>query len=99
MVEKKFSYYQFHKELDYQVYLRLEDFDLESQLADIFESMGFDKVERNKIKDRKFDLKTTKILCINRASFKVCRQINLSHHLDVYGPESLSISKDFELYK
>jgi hypothetical protein len=54
MVEKKFSYYQFHKELDYQVYLRLEDFDLESQLADIFESMGFDKVERNKIKDRKF---------------------------------------------
>ena len=42
MSEVNYSYYQFQKTNGYQIYLRFEDFDFETQLSEIVQVMGFD---------------------------------------------------------
>ncbi len=100
MSDKKFSYYQYQSELGYQVSLRFDDFDFENQLTDTLEVMGFDKVEREKIKDQSFNLNETKILKIAKASSRVGRQIDRSDFVfDKYGPESFSQMGSYDVYR
>lgn len=100
MSEKKFSYYQFQKKLGYQVFLRFEDFEFENHFTEILEMMGFDKVERDKVKDIKFISGKTKVLKITKASPRVAKQIVKSDFLfDKFGKESLSKMGSYEVYR
>lgn len=100
MSEQNFSYYQFRKELGYQVYLRFDDFDFENQLTETLEVMGFDKVERDKIKDQSYDMNQTRVLKISKASPRVSRQIDSTDYVfDKYGPESFSRMGDYDVYR
>jgi hypothetical protein len=100
MSEVKFSYYQFQKKLGYQVYLRFEDFEFENLFTDFLQTMGFDKVERNKVKEIPFDKKNTRVLKIVKASPRVARQIDTSNFgSDHFGAESLSPMGSYNVYK
>lgn len=98
--KKAFSYYKFRKNLDYEVYLRFEDFDFESLFSETLEVMGFDKIERDKVKDKSFNPFKTKILKVVRATPRVSRQINRTNfEFDEFGPESLSQMGSYDVYR
>ncbi len=101
MDEKKFSYYQFRKDLGYQVYLRFEDFDFENLFTETLELLGFDKISRDTIKKNPFDLRKTKVLKIVKASPRVSRQIDRNDYSSnkSLGPESLSVLDGYSVYK
>jgi hypothetical protein len=100
MSEINFSYYQFNKDLGYQIYLRFEDLEFETQLGDVLGIMGFDKVERDNVKNINFDPLQTKVLKITKASPGVSRQITRSDFLsDKYGPESVSKNGRYNVYR
>lgn len=100
MSEKNFSYYQFQKKMNYQVYLRFEDFEFENYFTEVLEMMGFDKVERDNVKDIKFVPGKTKVLKITKASPRVARQIVKSDFLfDKFGKESLSKMGTYDVYR
>lgn len=100
MSENKYSYYQYRKELGYEVYLRFEDFDFENQLAETLGVMGFDKVERTSIKDHNVYQAHAKVLNIVRASAGVSRQIDRTDFVfDKYGPESFSKMGSYDVYR
>jgi hypothetical protein len=100
MSETNYSYYQYQKELGYEIYLRFEDFDFENQLTDTLDVMGFNKVERDAIKDQSFNRYHTKVLNIVKASPKVSRQIDRADYVfDKYGPESLSKMGSYDVYR
>jgi hypothetical protein len=100
MSDSKFSYYQFNEKLDYQVFLRFEDFDFESQFTGVLEMMGFNKIERSKVKEIAFDRRQTKVLKIVKASPKLSKQIDKSDFsFDKYGEESVSPMGSYSVYK
>lgn len=100
MSEAKYSYYQYQKDLGYEVYLRFEDFDFENQLTDTLDIMGFNKVERSSIKDQSFNRYHTKVLNIVKASPRVAKQIDRADYgFDKYGPESLSQMGSYDVYR
>lgn len=98
--EKSFSYYKFRKSLEYEVYIRFEDFEFENRFAGVLELMGFDKLERDKVKNKNFNPFRTKILKVVKANPKVSRQINRSvYEFEKFGPESLSQMGAYEVYR
>ncbi|MBD66373.1 MAG: hypothetical protein CME62_14275 [Halobacteriovoraceae bacterium] len=98
--ENNFSYYQWRSEMNYQVFLRFDDFDFESHFSDTLEILGFDKVERSKIKDITIKPRETKILKVTRANPRIAREITRSDFLfDKYGPESLSERGQYQIYR
>lgn len=100
MSDKNLSYYQFHKDLGYQIYLQFEDFDFESELSEVVEMLGFEKVEREQVQSKSFDKLETKVLKINRATPRVAREINREDYiLDKYGDESISSKGSYEIYR
>jgi hypothetical protein len=100
MSEINYSYYQFQKSKGYQIYLRFEDFDFETQLSDIVKVIGFDKVERKTIKDLSFSQHKIKILKIAKASSVVSRKISETNfQTDRFGGESVSRLGGYNLYR
>ncbi len=100
MTDKKFSYYQFQKDLGYEVYLRFEDFDFENQFAETLDLMGFQKVEREKLKHHTFNRSQTRVLSIVKANPRVARQIDrVDFTYDNYGPETYSQMGRYDVYR
>jgi hypothetical protein len=100
MSDQNFSYYQFRKDLNYQVYLRFDDLSFENQLAPVLDLMGFDKVERKAVKEMSFDQQRTRILKVVKATPRITRQIDRKDFSsDKYGPESLSPMGNYEVYR
>lgn len=98
--EKTFSYYKFQKMLDYEVYLRFEDFEFENLFTEVLDVMGFHKIERDSIKDKSFNPYQTKILKVVKATPRVCRQINQNFfEYNGFGVESLSQMGAYDVYK
>jgi hypothetical protein len=100
MSEINYSYYQFQKSNGYQIYLRFEEFDFETQLSDIVKIMGFDKVERKSIKDLSFRSHQIKILKIAKASSVVAKKISdTNFQSDRFGAESVSRRGAYNIYR
>lgn len=100
MSEKNFSYYQFRKSLGYQVYLKFEDFEFETQVMETIKMMGFDKVESKNIKQVSFLRGQTKLLKVMKATPRVARQISQPDMaFDKYGDESISNLGNYQVYR
>ncbi len=100
MEKQKVTYFQFQKELDYQVYLRLEGDKLESALTPSLISLGFSEVEEEELKKTAFHKHETKVLKINEAGVRVAKQIqSFAGPLAAYGPESLSNQGTYQVYR
>ena len=98
--DKSFSYYKYRKDLGYEIYLRFEDFEFENLFGETLDVMGFDKIERDSIKNQSFNPRKTKVLKIVKASPRVSRQINRANfENEDYGPESLSSMGNYDVYK
>jgi len=100
MPDDKFSYYQFQKELGYEVYLRFEDSEFENCFTEILDLIGFDKVERDEVQSKAFDQKHTKVLRVISATPRVTKQINQPDYMfDKYGAESISQMGVYDVYR
>lgn len=99
MSTKNVSYYQFRKDLGYPVFLRFEDQDFELKLSEVITQMGFEKLKAEELKDISFDKFQTKVLKIQPANFRVSKQIDQSHSLDMYGPENLTQLGNYDVYR
>ena len=100
MNESKLSYYQFRRSLNYQVFLRFDDADLEAQLLETLTVLGFDKLDDETFKSQTFKRYKTKILKISKASFNVARQISQGVEFATgYGIESLSPMGSYNIYR
>jgi len=97
-MEKKIQYYQFQKELGYQVFIRFEDEEFESQYVDILMTLGFSKIKDEELKSITFDKNETKILKVQEATPRVAKQIYQSHAMEKYGNEHLTPKGSYEVY-
>lgn len=100
MEKQKVTYYQFQKDLGYQVYLRIEGEAVEAAISPSLTSLGFSEVEDAELKKITFNKFKTKVLKINEASIRVAKQIqSFASPLSVYGPESLSNQGAYNVYR
>lgn len=99
MNSKNVSYYQFQKKMGFPVFLRFEDQDFEAKLSDLVTQMGFEKVKPEELKEISFDKFQTKVLKLSAANFRVSKQIDQSHSLDMYGPENLTMLGSYDVYR
>ncbi len=98
MIEKKIQYYQFHKELGYQVFVRFEDEEFESQYVETLGLLGFSKIKDEELKSITFDKHETKVLRVQEASARVAKQIYQGHAMEKYGNEHLTPKGSYDVY-
>jgi len=97
---QNFSYYQYQVSLGYQVYIRFEDTDFEALLVEPLEILGFQKVEREKVKDIVYRPFQTKILKVVKATHRAAKQISIKQFSGFsQGLESLSQMGTYSVYK
>ena len=100
MEKQKVTYYQFQKDLNYQVYLRLEGEGIETAITPSLVSLGFTEVEEAELKKIAFNKHETKVLKVNEANIRVAKQIQSSAGpLAAYGPESLTNQGSYQVYR
>lgn len=100
MQENEVSYYQFRKHLDYQIFLRFEDAELELEFDQALKTLGFDKLDGEKLGELGFSRNKTKILKISRASARVARQISETNPMGGNSQlESLSQMSGYDIYR
>jgi hypothetical protein len=99
MSEKNANYYQFRKELGYPVFVRFEDSELELKLEPMLTQIGFNKLDSKELSNISFHKNQTKVLKIQKANFRVSKQIDQSHALDTYGPENLTMLGSYDVYR
>lgn len=75
MSEKKFSYYQYRKELGYQIFIRFEEAEFEQQFVEHLALMGFDPISRDEVKDLELTPRKTRILRVISANAKINQKI------------------------
>ncbi len=77
-MEKQFSYYQFQKDLNYPIYLRFENFEFENLFVEVIEILGFQKIERDEVKNHNLSSSETRVLKIVSASSAVKQKMELA---------------------
>ncbi len=98
-MKKEISYFQYQKELDYPVFVRLEDQGFEYKVEGILSSMGFSKLEEEEFKRIEIINNETRILNLGDASMKAARQIDQAGAFDAYGPESVTEFGSYDVYR
>jgi hypothetical protein len=98
MNEKKRLYFQYRPELGLPLFVNLEDEQLETALATLFEEMGFEKCSEQSL-TKEHSPQELKVLKVSMAGPMVAKQIGLSREEDKYGKESLSQRVGYEVYR
>jgi len=93
------NYYQFQKDLNYPVFLRFENKDLEFEFKNLMTVLGFTKLETEQLKDIHFDQSKTKVLRIQKANARVAKQIDQTFATDKYGPENINQLGTYDVYR
>jgi hypothetical protein len=98
-------YFQYHRDEDYPIYLKLEGFG-ERDFADSFiklvEQMNFREVEGAEAELAEKELSRNslaRMLKFKQASFKVVRQIESAAHSDRFGLESILPKEGYKVYR
>lgn len=100
MTDSNFTYFQYKKEDNYQVFLRFEDAEFEEILTSVISKLGFSKLEREEVKNIKYIANKTKILQVGRASTILSRKIDEAEFSQSsYGFETLTNMGTYEVYK
>lgn len=98
MSANEYSYYKFRKDLDYQIYLRFEDFDFESQLVETLELIGFSKVERDDVKKISFYKNNTRVLKVSKAAARIHRKMDGQGLLKINEQECFQAMGLYDIY-
>lgn len=91
-------YFQYRKNHDYPVYVRLKSTELNPKFSHLLNEMGFGQLNEKESKKIQLQRPYTKILTIQEASSRLQLQINGSDLLDKYGHESLSLQMGMPVY-
>lgn len=94
----KWNYYQYRKNHDYQVYIRIQQDDQNSKFSHVLNEMGFNLLSEQESRKIQLQKNQTKLLTIQQASSRLQQQINGSDLLDKYGHESLSLQGGMPVY-
>jgi hypothetical protein len=94
----KWNYFQFRKNHDYPIYLRLKEEDLNPKFTHLLNEMGFGLLSEAESKKIQLQKLHTKILTIQMAGQRLQQQINGSDLLDKYGAESISLQLGTLIY-
>lgn len=97
-METKWNYFQFRKNHQYPVYLRIQQDDLNTKCQHLFHELGFNELSELETKKIKINHSQTRILTVQNASLRLQQQINGSDLMDKYGLESISIQLGTPIY-
>lgn len=97
---KNISYFQFHKELDYPIFIKFEEPKVEKMLVPIIEALGFNKVENEVLGKIKIDKNSTRVLVIKEATARVARQVVRPYSgLESLGAEDITPYGGHDVYR
>ncbi len=96
-MDKTWLYFQYRKNHQYPVFLRIQTADLNPKFSHLFQEMGFAQLADTESKKISLQKAHTRILSIQHASPRVQMQINVSD-LDRYGNEVLSLQQGLPVY-
>lgn len=94
----KWTYFQFRKNHQYQIYVRFKQDELNPKFSHLLEELGFATLVESEVKKVHLQKDNSKILTVQEASARLQLQIHGSDILDKYGPESLSLHMGIPLY-
>jgi hypothetical protein len=94
----KWNYFQFRKNHEYLVYIRIQQEELKSKFSHIYNELGFTLLSDAESKKIPIHKSQTKILTIQPASSRLEQVINGSDLMDKYGAESLAIQAGMPTY-
>jgi hypothetical protein len=89
MGQSQWSTFEFRKNGNYQVYIRLKQEDLNAKHLHLFTEIGFSQLNEAELKKIQLNKPLVRILTINKANTRFLQVINSSDILDELGPESL----------
>ena len=94
------TYFQFQKEMEYSLFLKVETEILDEEFKTILKNLGFDDISEKDFKAMGLKRYETKILNIKEANHKVARQISQSFlGMEKYGNENLTSHGSYEVYR
>jgi hypothetical protein len=100
IIPENLTYYQFQKEIDYSIFLKIETDLLTSEIKEVFESLGFQTLEKEEFNKKNFKKYETKVLKITKASFKLAKQIKKSFMgMENFGNESITSHGNYDVYR
>jgi len=102
MEDRDFTYFQYHTENDYPVFLCLEEGTLSESLMAIIKELNFRTLSGSEIDDLQGELSrnpSARMLKIVPASFKLSRQIMSASESDRYGSESILPKDGYKVYR
>jgi hypothetical protein len=98
MEESQWNTYQYRKNGQYAVYLRLRQDDLNAKFNHLFQEMGFTLLTEAEVKKIKLSQPYLKILTIRKASQGYMQLIQSSDILDEFGQESMGLYSNVPTY-
>lgn len=98
--EEKFKYFQFHKDLNYSIFLKIEDNLFNDSSLKLFTELGFDEIDYKLFSSMPVKAGITKLLKINKAGHRAARQISSAFiGFEKYGNENLSSQGSYSVYR
>jgi hypothetical protein len=98
MDNNKWHYFQFRKDYDYPVFLRILQNDLNSKFSHLFNELGFSELSEKDARKIPLQRSQTRLLTVQYANSRLQQLMNGSELLDKYGPESLSLQAGIPVY-
>ena len=93
------QYYQFRPELGHQIFIKLEDQEVENLLLEDLSRIGFEKIDHDDVKAIPYTPGKTTLLHIRPAGLKTSKQIkNFNGGMAKYGHESLTHHGAYQTY-
>lgn len=99
---KKYTYFQFFKELDLPLYVRVELGRFAPELVTMLATSRFEELsesEGKKVLKGLKDRKNSRLLTINEAGIGVARQLGISVDGDRFGPETIIPRDGYRIYR
>lgn len=94
------TYFQFQKDFDYSLFVKVEQDFLNEDMKTILTQLGFNEITEKEFKLKDLKRYETKILKVKAANHKVARQISQSFMgMEKYGNENLSSQGNYEVYR
>lgn len=97
---EKLTYFQFQKEIEYSLFIKIETDQLNDNLKHTFNSIGFNEITEKEFKEKDLQRYKTRILSVKEATHKVARQISHSFlGMERYGNENITTQGNYEVYR
>jgi hypothetical protein len=102
MSESNSSYFQYHRDCDYPVFICLEAVEFSENVVGVLEQLSFREIKGNEIDSMHRELsenRNARQLCIKKAGYKAVSQIEAAASTDRYGHESILPKSGYKVYR